>query len=60
LENYDKLEKNWGVNGTKGAYQIDHIKSIDKCWKDGTTAEQCSDLSNLQIITWEENIRKSR
>jgi len=60
LENYDKLEKNWGVNGTKGAYQIDHIKSIDKCWKDGTPPEQCSDLSNLQIITWKDNLRKNR
>ncbi len=60
LENYDKLEKNWGVNGTKGAYQIDHIKSIDKCWRDGTPPEQCSDLSNLQIITWEDNLRKNR
>lgn len=60
LENYDKLQENTGVMGTKGAYQIDHIKSIDKCWKDGTPPEECSDLSNLQIITWEQNIRKSR
>ncbi len=59
LENYDKLQKNTGVMGTEGAYQIDHIKSIDKCWKDGTTAQECSDLSNLQIITWEDNLRKS-
>jgi len=59
LENYNQLQLNTGVMGTEGAYQIDHIKSIDKCWKDGTPAEQCADISNLQIITWEDNLIKS-
>ena len=58
LRDYDRLE-NTGVMGTDGAYQIDHIKSIDRCWKDGVSAHQCADIKNLQVLTWEENLDKS-
>jgi len=60
LENYDKLQENTGIMGTEGAYQIDHIKSIDACWKDGTPAKDCAHISNLQVIRWEQNIIKGR
>ena len=58
LRDYDRLE-NTGVMGTDGAYQIDHIKSIDRCWKDGVSAHQCADIKNLQVLTWKENLDKS-
>ena len=59
LHNYSKLKENTGAMGTEGAYQIDHIKSIDWGWKNGIPAHKIAQLSNIQIIKWEENLQKS-
>jgi hypothetical protein len=58
LPNYSKLEENWGKMGVDGAYQIDHIVSIDKGWKDMIPAEEIANISNLQVMKWEDNLRK--
>ena len=58
LPNYSKLEENWGRMGVDGAYQIDHIVSIDKGWKDMIPAEEIANISNLQVMKWEDNLRK--
>ena len=58
LSEYDKLEKMRGLNGTEGAYQIDHIISINKGWKDGISAEEIANITNLQVMKWEDNLRK--
>jgi hypothetical protein len=58
LPNYSKLEENWGKMGVDGAYQVDHIVSIDKGWKDMIPAEEIANISNLQVMKWEDNLRK--
>jgi len=45
--------------GVPGGYQLDHIKSIDFGWKNGLTIEELSCKENLQMLLWEENIKKS-
>lgn len=47
------------LSGISGGYQIDHIKSVKFCFENGISPEDCSDLSNLQMLPWEENNRKS-
>jgi len=56
LENYDKPR---GVCGTEGAYQLDHIVSIKYGYDNNIPAETIGNISNLQIIPWEENRTKS-
>ena len=58
LPNYSKLEENRGRMGVEGAYQIDHIISINKGWKDMIPAEEIANITNLQIMKWEDNLRK--
>jgi len=49
-----------GRVGETGAYQIDHKKSIIECWREGISPEQAADVSNLQFIPWQENLRKRK
>jgi len=54
LPNFDKR----GRNGVEGAYQIDHIISINEGWERGIPAEEIGRFENLQMITWQENRKK--
>ena len=57
----DTLE-NWelrGRCGVEGAYQLDHIKSIDWGWKNGIDAEVIAEWDNLRMIPWKTNLLKS-
>lgn len=56
LENYDKLR---GLCGVKGAYQLDHIISLDEGFKKHILAKDIGNISNLRIIPWQENLAKS-
>ncbi|AGR47738.1 hypothetical protein PHIM7_79 [Sinorhizobium phage phiM7] len=47
-----------GRCGVPGAWQLDHIKSVKQCFEEGLTPEQCADVENLQMLSWEENRRK--
>jgi hypothetical protein len=47
-----------GLAGVEGAYHLDHKIPIIECFKAGWTPEQAADLSNLQILKWEENLAK--
>jgi hypothetical protein len=51
LENWDKR----GRCGVDGAYQLDHIKSINWGWENQIPAEVISDWDNLRMIPWKEN-----
>lgn len=53
-ENYDKI----GRCGTEGAYQLDHIVSIKHGFENNICPSVIGHISNLQIITWEENRSK--
>ena len=57
----DTLE-NWelrGRCGVEGAYQLDHIRSIDWGWKNGIDAEVIAQWDNLRMIPWKTNLLKS-
>jgi hypothetical protein len=56
IEGYDS-EKH-GKMGKNGAYQIDHIIDIKFGFDNNIPEEKIADLSNLQFIPWEENIKK--
>ena len=47
-----------GLNGTTGALQLDHIVSLETCFRQGIPKEISSHYVNLRLITWEENIKK--
>lgn len=49
-----------GRNGTKGTVQLDHIISIEFGYLYNIPVEVISDVSNLQIISWEENSSKNK
>jgi hypothetical protein len=55
LPNADKLI---GLCGVDGAYQLDHIISIDEGFKKGLPPSQIGHISNLQYIPWAENRAK--
>lgn len=48
-----------GKCGVEGAWQIDHIKSIDWGYRNGVAAEEIARFSNLRMIPWKENLLKS-
>ena len=57
----DTLE-NWelrGRCGVEGAYQLDHIRSIDWGWKNGIDAEVIAEWDNLRMLPWKTNLLKS-
>lgn len=54
--------ENWNLRGrcgVDGAYQLDHIKSIDWGWKNGILPEQIAEWKNLRMIPWKTNLLKS-
>jgi len=54
LPNYD----NRGNAGTPNAYHLDHKIEKFEGWQKKIPAEIIGDISNLQFITWEENLKK--
>lgn len=56
IEGYDITKH--GKMGKLGAYQIDHIIDIKFGFDNNIPVEKIADISNLQFIKWEENIKK--
>lgn len=54
LENYQHR----GLAGTDGAYHLDHKYSIKQGFIDGILPSIIGSISNLEFITWEENVSK--
>jgi len=54
LENYDKR----GASGKEGAYQIDHMYSILKGFRNAVPPSLIGNIDNLQMIPWLENVKK--
>lgn len=46
------------ICGVDGGWQLDHIKSIKKCFNEGLSPEEAADVSNLQLVPWKENLAK--
>lgn len=55
LENWDRR----GRCGVDGAYQLDHIQSIDWGFRNGIPAEEIARFENLRMIPWKDNLLKS-
>ena len=51
LENHDKR----GPSGVEGAYQVDHIYSKYKGFKNGVPASIIGHIDNLVMLPWKEN-----
>lgn len=54
LDNWDKR----GKCGVEGAYQLDHIVSINEGWKSKISAEEIAKWENLRMIPWKDNLLK--
>ena len=52
-ENYPRT-----LCGVDGGYQLDHINGVYECYVSGVSIEECSDIKNLQMISWECNLKK--
>lgn len=55
LEHWDKR----GRCGVEGAYQLDHIRSINWGWENGIEPEVIAEWDNLRMIPWKTNLLKS-
>ena len=55
---FDNLD-NIGRCGEKGKFQVDHIYSIKNGFINNITPHLIGHPSNLRVITWEENLKKS-
>jgi len=55
LEHFDKR----GRCGVEGAWQIDHIISVDEGWKKNIDAKIIGHISNIQMLPWKKNLEKS-
>lgn len=58
LKDYKLWNENKGLCGTTGAYQLDHIISIDIGWNSKILPEIIANIKNLQILPWKENRSK--
>ena len=47
-----------GRCGVPGAYQIDHMVSIEEGFQSGIPVEEIAHISNLQMLPWEDNRQK--
>lgn len=47
-------------NGTKNAWQLDHIKPVVECFKEGWTIEEASAVSNLRMLPWKDNVGRNK
>lgn len=52
------LESNKWDGTDMNQYTIDHIQEKRYCFDNGISREQCSDISNLQVMTMQDNINK--
>jgi len=44
--------------GVSGGYQLDHIISVFECFYKNISIEECVSKENLQMIRWEDNLKK--
>ena len=48
------------IAGVVGGYHLDHIISCREGFENNVTPEQISDVSNLQMLPWRDNVVKGR
>lgn len=55
LENNDKIRTRAGI---EGGYQLDHVVSIAEGWRSKINPYIIGNIKNLQMLTWEQNLKK--
>ena len=56
IPGYNKSKR--GRAGIRGAYQVDHIITIKHGFLNGIPHKVIANISNLQFITWEDNLKR--
>lgn len=46
--------------GVEGGWQLDHIIPIKECYESGLTPEQASDVGNLRMLPWRDNLARNK
>lgn len=44
--------------GVENGWQLDHIIPIKECFEKGITAEEASNISNLRMLPWKDNLMR--
>jgi hypothetical protein len=47
------------IAGVDGGYQLDHIKPIHECFKEGVDPEKAASLENLRMLPWKQNLMRN-
>lgn len=45
--------------GVNGGWQLDHIKPVIECFKEGLIIEEAADIKNLRMLPWKENLMRN-
>ena len=45
--------------GVEGGWQLDHIKPVIECFKEGVSIEEASNLNNLRMLPWKDNLLRN-
>lgn len=45
--------------GVEGGWQLDHIIPIKECFEKGISAEEASDINNLRMLPWRNNLMRN-
>ena len=45
--------------GVEEGWQLDHIKPVIECFREGITIEEASSISNLRMLPWKENLMRN-
>ena len=45
--------------GVKDGWQLDHIKPVNECFKEGISIEDASDVKNLRMLPWKTNLMRN-
>lgn len=45
--------------GIEDGWQLDHIIPVSECFKKGMSVEEASDISNLRMLPWKENLMRN-
>jgi hypothetical protein len=45
--------------GVNGGWQLDHIKPVIECFHEGISIEEASDINNLRMLPWKENLMRN-
>lgn len=45
--------------GVDGGWQLDHIKPVLECFREGLRIEEASDISNLRMLPWKDNLMRN-